>query len=53
MMLIEAAFFWKTMLSVIHSKILHHSFIPTTYENLETWFEQLKKQKEFWDNFTG
>ena len=36
MIFMEAAFFWETMLVVIYAKILHHSFIPTIYENFKS-----------------
>ena len=38
MMLIESGIALKTMLVAIYAKILHHSFIPTTYENFKSVF---------------
>ena len=36
--LLKVAFFWKTTLVIVYAKILHHSFIPTIYENFESIF---------------
>ena len=36
--LFKATSFWKTMLVVIFSKILHHRFLPTIYKNLKPVF---------------
>ena len=36
--LLKVAFFWKATLVVIYAKMLHYSFIPTTYENFQSVF---------------
>ena len=47
----KAAFFWKTMLVVIHAKILHH-FSSTVYENFKLFFFYLSSVNENLETYT-
>ena len=38
MILIERGIFLKTILVAIYAEVLHHSFIPTIYENFKSVF---------------
>ena len=48
MMLIESVILSKTMLIVIYVKILHHSFIPTIYENFKSVSFTFIGQRKIW-----
>ena len=41
------------MLVVIYPKILHHSFIPTIYENFKSLFRLILRKRKFGSFYTG
>ena len=48
MILIERGIFLKTILVAIYAEVLHHSFIPTIYENFKSVFFTYLMQTKIW-----